>query len=519
MMYKLMVFVVLFAFVLPNISAADKVWQPINSGIDDLDIRSISVFSEDDRFICAASANRVYFSENKGLFWREILSLAAEGTEINFLCFNPSDPQVMYVATFRGLYATKNRGQSWNRIFRTPSESANCVRWVTPEPFDSQKIYIGTDKGLYVSEDSGLSWKGIRGGLPHAQVRSLQIHPTNPRVLYLANTYGLFKTIDTGRSWKRIFISSNKISDEQDQGVEFSQADDDQNLINCIEINARDPRRIFIATGKGVYASGDAGEAWNKLPVQGLSSDYVNFLIVAKDESDNLYAATEGGVFAFVSKGQRWQQIYQGMTARQVRSLALDKNNRQLFAGSNRGVFQTADYKPAMKPEKVDTLKDLYLDEPTVAEVQEAALRYAEVVHPDRIKTLRRNAKLKALLPDLSVDYDKTINYDSGADRYFVGPYDWGFSFSWDIGDLVYSEQVRLIDSNARLMVQLRDDILNEVTRLYYQRRKLQMDLILDSPLAPTEELAKRLRLEELTANIDALTGRYFSRHLSKQNN
>ena len=60
-------------------------------------------------------------------------------------------------------------------------------------------------------------------------------------------------------------------------------------------------------------------------------------------------------------------------------------------------------------------------------------------------------------------------------------------------------------------MVQLRDDILNEVTRYYYERRRLQIDLAMNPPRDRSKELEKELRLQELTAYIDALTGGYFS--------
>ena len=140
------------------------------------------------------------------------------------------------------------------------------------------------------------------------------------------------------------------------------------------------------------------------------------------------------------------------------------------------------------------------------------------MIHPDRIKTLRRNARLEALLPNVTLDYDKTISVSTNPSykESVVGPRDWGLSLSWDVGDLVFNSQLRLLNgSDGRLMVQLRDDILNEVTRLYYERRKLQTVLILTPPKTSEEKLTRILRLEELTANIDGLTGGWFSREIS----
>ena len=66
-------------------------------------------------------------------------------------------------------------------------------------------------------------------------------------------------------------------------------------------------------------------------------------------------------------------------------------------------------------------------------------------------------------------------------------------------------------------MVQLRDDVLDEVTRLYFERRKLQIELKQDPPKDVDEYIEKELRLQELTANIDAMTGGWFSREIERR--
>ena len=535
MIRKIIISLFFLTFSFSQISNAQKLWQRQNTGLGDIDVRSISVFSGDDRFICVACVNSVYFSENGGNFWKETFSLRGEGDEINFVTFDSANPEILYLATSKGLFVTKNKGQDWLWIFRRVADEANNVSWVSLDPLDNQRIYVGTEEGLYLSSDSGTTWSKANAGLPHSSIRAIAVHPSNSYVLYLANTYGLFKSIDKGCAWERTYVSSPRVTDDEDaeDDEESSQTNKFQGLISCIAIDKYNPKKVFIATGEGIFVSSDSGESWNKLPSQGLSCDNVNFIVVSSDSKGVVYAATKNGVFEFSPGLDSWQEIYQGMTARDVRGLALNMDEKQLFAATNRGVFKTVEIKNVQKQrqqqeEKIEIVKndeidfeqllqELSFNEPTIQQVQEAALRYGEVIHPQRIKTLRRNAKLKALLPDVNLDYDKTINYDSGVDRYYVGPYDWGLSLSWDVGDLVFSEQIRLLDSNARLMVQLRDDILNEATRLYYERRKLQTEVMMTPPKNPQENIIRRLRLEELTANIDALTGGYFSRNLKSQ--
>ena len=66
-------------------------------------------------------------------------------------------------------------------------------------------------------------------------------------------------------------------------------------------------------------------------------------------------------------------------------------------------------------------------------------------------------------------------------------------------------------------MVELRDDILDEVTKLYFERLRVKIELD-ELPIEDrNKRAAKSLRLDELTASIDSLTGGYFSRELEQK--
>ena len=68
----------------------------------------------------------------------------------------------------------------------------------------------------------------------------------------------------------------------------------------------------------------------------------------------------------------------------------------------------------------------------------------------------------------------------------------------------------------SQLWVELRDDIINEVTRTYFERRRLQVEMFTSPPGDLKLSLEKELRLQELTADIDALTGNYFSKSIEE---
>lgn len=170
----------------------------------------------------------------------------------------------------------------------------------------------------------------------------------------------------------------------------------------------------------------------------------------------------------------------------------------------------------------IDAAEDVmrkFKHEPTIKEVQKAAIKYAEV-QPEKINSWRKKAAVKALLPEINLDYDKTIygsvSSTTGKSVFATGPYDWGINLKWDLADVIWDSSQTSIDVRSRLMVKLRNTILEKVNRLYFERRKLQIELLRDSSLAPDKKLNKQLRVEELTAHIDGLTGEYFSRELKK---
>lgn len=165
-------------------------------------------------------------------------------------------------------------------------------------------------------------------------------------------------------------------------------------------------------------------------------------------------------------------------------------------------------------------------EEPTILELQKVAIRYAEV-SPEKITTWRRQAAMKALLPEIGVGYGNDVDGTvtaatlSGRTNYYIGPDDtsrsWDVSAKWDLGDLVYNSAQTSIDSRSKLMVQLRNDILADLNTAYFERKKLlkQLEKYQDKESPPY--LEREYRIEELTGTIDGLTGGYLSRKLGKE--
>lgn len=172
-----------------------------------------------------------------------------------------------------------------------------------------------------------------------------------------------------------------------------------------------------------------------------------------------------------------------------------------------------------------DTLEALKL-EPSIQQTQAAALQFFNI-DPDTVSGMRTRAALKALLPvlegsvrvnDSTVDsdtidrqnFDDTIPALVGATGADV--FEYGVSARWNLPQLVFNSEVLDVSSLAVLQ----EGVLKEVTRLYYTRRRLQVDLALNPADDAATRLSKELRIEELTATLDAMTGNLFSRQAAR---
>jgi photosystem II stability/assembly factor-like uncharacterized protein len=417
---------------------------------------------------------------------------------VNFLYVEEADRDLIYAACISGLFFSRNQGRTWQRIYQGGSkQEANCLRLIK---LKGKELYLGTEAGLFKSGDNGQTWYRFSGSLGNLPVRAIAAEQTN-RLIYLATPEGLYQIKPQGRA-ERIFVSR-----QADLENENEEEDEDTGIINYICIDPNRPQTLYLATNQGIFKSKDSGVTWRRLSDFGLLSREVRFITVSADS--NLWALTKSGVFRYSQ--DRWQEISLRLPMQDIRFLTIDHLGNIYVAG-DKGLFRGRDYQGVIYPSGGIN------EQPSIRQVQRAAIKYAEVIDPKQISAHRRLCRLRAILPDFSLDYDKTIygsastGVNGGCGNVITGPRDWGFSLKWSLDDLIWSEQQRLIDSQVRLMVKLRQDILDEVTRLYFERRRLQSELISSQELRFKDRQEKELRIEELSALLDGLTGGYLSK-------
>lgn len=463
-------------------------FQPVG-GIEDACIQEVVISPLDDKIIFLAAKNALYKSEDKGISFRKMSSFVDE--KVRHIFSDAHLANTLYLVTTRRVFKVTDKAE---RIFSAADEEV-----ILTAAKHKGMVYVGTTQSLYYAGEDILTWRKLKGLKDETAVYSIAAAGEE---VFLAASRGIY-AFDAVDNVRRVFIiRDSEEEEEEDAGL----------IPAIIKRDVFDENTLYLGTNQGIYLSANKGSSWQKVYVPGVNGLAVNSITQTPLERDSLYLSTTKGFFKIDLLNRKALQIFEGLYVSEINSAAFTPQG-EVYLATAKGLFKN-DYFTSIH--RQDSLDKILQTEPSIEEIQQVALRYNEV-HPDKIRRWRNRLKCRALCPALSLDYDKTITYDSTVDRYYVGPRDWGVGLSWDIGDLVWNTYEDDVDTRGRLNTQIRLDILDEVNRVYFERLRLRQQ-IRGSSLSEEELFQNKLRLMELSAIIDGYTGGYFSKKLKSLN-
>ncbi len=262
-----------------------------------------------------------------------------------------------------GLYKSVDGGINWDNIgFENSERIANVI----VNPNNSDEIFVGVlgalwsdsdERGVYKSEDGGKTWAQVLYDGPSTGCADLAMDPTNPNILYASmwefrrtgwsfNSGGeksaLYKSIDGGKTWSKIHNgfpedklgrlaiaiapSSPNIlytvieAEKQEQkglyksldgGDSWAQSNNDFGItvrpfyFSRIVVDPTNPD-VILKAGLSGSISRDGGETFKDLGV--MHSD-IHDLAFNIEDSDNIYAGTDGGVYRSWNGGTTFEIV------------------------------------------------------------------------------------------------------------------------------------------------------------------------------------------------------------------
>jgi hypothetical protein len=242
-----------------------------------------------------------------------------------------------------------------------------------------------------------------------------------------------------------------------------------------------------------------------------------------------LWLATDAGLLHAADPAGPWQRASAPAGNAAVAAIAGARD--ALVVATAQGllrhdvVSEAAAAAPAQRPAAPRTRRA----DPPIAAVQRRAIEYVSL-DPRRMRELWDAAGRRAWAPEVILrgdygdDHDHTRSYDQAfvsgdthslfdRDRKRGEGYAVSLGLSWDLGDAVFNLDRVDVSREARLVIQLRDDVLDEVNQLYFERQRVLASIDTPAPDAPIALL--RLRAAELASGLDAWTGGWFSEQLT----
>ena len=253
-----------------------------------------------------------------------------------------------------------------------------------------------------------------------------------------------------------------------------------------------------------------------------------DFLWIAHADGE-FWLGTKGGVLRCGSLDGNWWRAAPplgGLETHRIASLegrVLAATSRGLYEGV-RDVPRFADdegWGPVGAAERRD---------PDIRLVQRAAVFY-QGLDPRYMRSLRSGVERRGWWPDVSLRLQGGLAEQSGADfdeAYVSGgmrslrdrdradamEIDASLVFSWDLGDVVFNPEAVDLSREARQVIALRDDVLDQINQLYYERQAILLALESQDMSSSLEASRLRLRAAELAAGLDGWTGGWFQKQL-----
>lgn len=237
---------------------------------------------------------------------------------------NPENPDRLMVGThYGGVYRSFDGGLTWEHLdtaFASAAVFALCA-----DPGNPGTFYVGTfERGVFRTTDGGGSWVALNEGLTNQSVTSLAVNPFDSQEILATTFHGVFRSTNGGASWTP------------------PPVDGDIPALSVIFSEGRDGLCHVGLDGGGVFRSENSGQTWAPWN-EGLEGATIHRLSASPDDPDEIYAATNRGVFRRIEGDQGWTDLNFNLPVDVGANQVTFHPDGRVFAATNVGVFTLAD--------------------------------------------------------------------------------------------------------------------------------------------------------------------------------
>ncbi|MFH1131215.1 MAG: hypothetical protein V1754_07760 [Pseudomonadota bacterium] len=430
-------------------------------------------------------------------------------SSINWIDVDWNDDNYVYVATMDGLYRSTDRGRNYIRIWQGRSSAAErMISTVATIPNFPKRILLGTAAGVFYSEDRGISFRrDMNFYITGAYVRGLYVDGAQPGLVHMAMGGAAMATPDAGQNWITTYWHLwGPRSDVQWVGL--------------------GPDNIrLIGTRDGLWVSFQGGEmgTWERRGRK-FVGDTVNTILPTQDPK-KWYVTTPQALWVTEDSGTNWRKVFQTGGRESPRWIAAPQGQSEpIWLLTNRGVFRTGQ-PPGLEKEKARRRNPRLWDIPPLHVFWRRVQRHNQIYYKDN-QNYRERAPFAALIPNFSVTGVFNPAGTIALEREFPHLH-WDYLYRnqlykrdamievfalWDLGRLIFDRMAQPYFGRVeRSLEAIRQDMTERVNRLYREYQLLAHSLA----YAPPKEILARefykIRLQEISAYFDAVSGGFWS--------
>ena len=292
-----------------------------------------------------AEADGLYRKEAGDGRWEKLAKGMPPAPQVREIVIHPQDPSTVFVGTQRGVYRSRDGGDSFERMNLTEGRIVWAIQF---HPHDPNVMFLGTEGAeVFKSVDGGENWEYLSTvANPDAvqmafatRILGLGIESGDTSQMYAAlEVGGAAHSADGGKTWRIV----NSVFDGDVDLMDLHGA--------AVGVN----ESVFISNRTGVWRTGDRGQTWQDLRFEEFSNiRYSRGVEVAPNDPNTLYACVglnfgseEGGVMRSIDGGDTWSRFDHGVAPVST-TFGIAVNDRapeQVYFCTRRGqVFGTHD--------------------------------------------------------------------------------------------------------------------------------------------------------------------------------
>ncbi len=397
---------------------------------------------------------------------------------------------------------------------------------------DSGLIAVATAAGAFVSVDSR-SWQSLSDSLPAGDATTVAIR----RRTSLSQRAGSeahradFEcwTVIRGRLWRtplelregRLFPGPSR-----QEPLPFAAAD--RGPLDVVF--GLPDGEIVVVLPRMLARSRESGRGWDVIRIGVPPGASIVRLAYALDR---YWLATDRGLLHAARLDGPWRRAASPVGTTAIRDLV--GNRRLLLVATATGVWTGSAASrndaerstPALPVPAPPGPAPIGGDDPRIEDLHRVATAFLDLENR-RFRGLAQKVNRRGWLPlaTLRGGYDGDRDRSRDTDEAFVSGdlrrlndsdrrrsrnWDLTLTLTWDLADLAYHPELIDVSKETRALIELRDDVLDEITQLYFERRRVLAEI--GASQDPATRARLRLRADELAAGIDAWTGGWFSQH------